>query len=39
MDQVGNICEYKSPSEQRKLRDEEYKQIYEMAVKIGLRKQ
>jgi len=38
VDQLGNICEYRSPAEVRKLREEEYKKIYEMAVKIGLRK-
>ena len=37
-DQMGSLCEYRSPSEMKKLRDEEYKQIYEIAVKIGLRK-
>ena len=38
IDQLGNICEYKTPAEMRKLRDEEYKQIYETAVKIGMRR-
>ncbi len=36
LDQMGHVCEYKSPAEVLKLRDEEYKQIYEIAVKIGL---
>ncbi len=38
IDQMGDICEYKSPLELKKLRDDEYKQIYDIAVKIGLRK-
>jgi tripartite-type tricarboxylate transporter receptor subunit TctC len=38
IDQLGSLCEYKSPSEIKKLTEEEYKQIYEVAVKIGLRK-
>ncbi len=39
IEQLGSICEYKSPAELRKWRDNEYKQIYDIAVKIGLRKQ
>jgi hypothetical protein len=35
---MGDICEYKSPEGLKKLRDDEYRQIYEIAVKIGLRK-
>ena len=38
VDQLGNICEYRSPAEVRKLREEEYKKVFGMAVKIGLRK-
>jgi len=38
IDQMGSICEYKTPSEQKKMWEEEYKRIYEIAVKIGLRK-
>ena len=38
IDQLWGLCEYKSPSEQAKLREEQYKQICEVAVKIGLRK-
>ncbi len=38
IDALGSICEYKNPEELRKWRDNEYKQIYEIAVKIGLRK-
>jgi|MudIll2142460700_1097286.scaffolds.fasta_scaffold137556_2 tripartite-type tricarboxylate transporter receptor subunit TctC len=39
IDQLGHIAEYRSPAEVRKLREEEYKKLYEIAVKIGLRKQ
>jgi tripartite-type tricarboxylate transporter receptor subunit TctC len=39
IDALGSICEYKSPAELKKLRDDEYKQMYEIAVRIGLRKQ
>jgi len=39
IEQMGSIAEYKSPSEVRKMREEEYKQIYEIATKMGLRKQ
>jgi tripartite-type tricarboxylate transporter receptor subunit TctC len=39
IDALGSICEYKSPAETKKLRDDEYKQMYEIAVRIGLRKQ
>lgn len=38
IEKLGSICEYKGPEELRKLRDLEYKKIYEIAVKIGLRK-
>jgi tripartite-type tricarboxylate transporter receptor subunit TctC len=38
VDALGSICEYKSPAELKKLRDDEYKQMYEIAVRIGLRK-
>lgn len=38
VEQMGSLCEYKSPAELRKLRDDEYKQIYAIAVKIGIRK-
>jgi tripartite-type tricarboxylate transporter receptor subunit TctC len=38
IEQLGSICEYKSTAELRKLRDDEYKQVYETAVKIGIRK-
>ena len=38
IDQMGDICEYKSPAEMKKLRDDEYRQIYDIAVRIGLRK-
>jgi tripartite-type tricarboxylate transporter receptor subunit TctC len=38
IEQMGSICEYKGPAELRKLRDEEYKRTYEIAVRLGLRK-
>jgi tripartite-type tricarboxylate transporter receptor subunit TctC len=38
IDQMGDICEYKSPAEMKRLRDDQYRQIYDIAVKIGLRK-
>lgn len=38
IENLGSICEYKSPAETRKLRDDEYKEAYEIALKIGLRK-
>ena len=39
IDAMGNICEYRSPLEQRKMAEEEYKRFVEIAIKIGLRKQ
>ena len=39
IDALGNLCEYKSPSEQRKMAEEEYKKALEVAVRIGMRKQ
>ncbi len=38
VEQLGSTVDYKAPAEQRKLRDDEYKQMYEIAVRIGLRK-
>jgi tripartite-type tricarboxylate transporter receptor subunit TctC len=38
IEQMWGVCEYKSPSELKKMVEEEYKQIYEIAIKIGLRK-
>ena len=35
---LGMTCEYKSPAEQRQLRDEEFKQMSELAARMGLRK-
>ena len=35
---LGSILEYKSPAEQKKMWEEEYKQNFEIAVRIGLRK-
>ena len=37
VDQLGNITEYRTPAEMKKLREEEYRKIYDMAVKIGFR--
>jgi len=39
IEQLWGLCEYKSPVEQARMREEQYKQIYEVAVKTGLRKQ
>jgi hypothetical protein len=39
VEQMGNLCEYKSPAESRKLVEDEYKAAVEIAVKLGLRKQ
>jgi tripartite-type tricarboxylate transporter receptor subunit TctC len=38
IDQMGSICEYKSPAELRKMIEQEYGRAFEIAVKIGLRK-
>jgi tripartite-type tricarboxylate transporter receptor subunit TctC len=38
IDAMGNICEYRPPSEQRRMADEEYKRFVEIAIKIGIRK-
>lgn len=38
VEQMGSTLDYRSPADQRKLRDEEYKQIYDIAVKLGMRK-
>jgi tripartite-type tricarboxylate transporter receptor subunit TctC len=38
VDQLFGVIDYKTPSEQRKMWEEEYKKIYEVATKIGLRK-
>jgi tripartite-type tricarboxylate transporter receptor subunit TctC len=39
IEDMGGILAYKSPSEFRKMWEVEYKQIYEIATKIGMRKQ
>jgi tripartite-type tricarboxylate transporter receptor subunit TctC len=39
IDSMGNITEYKGPAEFKKMWAEEYKQVVEVATKIGLRKQ
>ena len=38
IEEMWGICEYKSPREFKAMWDEEYKRIYETAIKIGLRK-
>ena len=38
IDALGSICEYRSPSEQRKMTEEEYKRAVEIAIRIGMRK-
>jgi tripartite-type tricarboxylate transporter receptor subunit TctC len=38
VEQLGGTLDYKSPADMRKQRDDEYKQIYEIAVALGLRK-
>ena len=35
---MWGVCEYKSPSELKKMMEDDYKQVYEIAVKVGLRK-
>ncbi|HVN25118.1 MAG TPA: tripartite tricarboxylate transporter substrate binding protein [Syntrophorhabdales bacterium] len=39
IDALGSICEYKSPPEQKKMTEEEYKRAIEIAIRIGMRKQ
>jgi tripartite-type tricarboxylate transporter receptor subunit TctC len=38
IDALRSICEYRSPSEQRKMTEEEYKKAVEIAIRIGMRK-
>jgi tripartite-type tricarboxylate transporter receptor subunit TctC len=38
VEQLGGTLDFRSPADQRKLRDEEYKEIYDIAVRLGLRK-
>jgi tripartite-type tricarboxylate transporter receptor subunit TctC len=38
IEQMWGVCEYKSPSELKKMMEDDYKQAYEIAVKVGLRK-
>jgi len=38
IEEMWGICEYKSPPEFKAMWEEEYKRVYEAAVKIGLRK-
>ncbi len=39
VEQLGNLCEYRSPAEVKKMIEEEYKRAKEIAIKMGLRKQ
>jgi tripartite-type tricarboxylate transporter receptor subunit TctC len=38
VEEMWGVIQYKSPSEQRKMWEEEYQKIYGIATKIGLRK-
>ena len=38
VEEMWGVIQYKTPSEQRKMWEEEYQKIYEIATKIGLRK-
>ena len=38
IEELWGVCEYKSPAEIRKMVEEDNKQMYEVAVRIGLRK-
>ncbi len=38
VEEMWGVIQYKSPSEQRKMWEEEYQKIYDIATKIGLRK-
>jgi tripartite-type tricarboxylate transporter receptor subunit TctC len=38
IDQMGGICEYKSPSDLRKMIEQEHARALEVAIKVGLRK-
>ena len=39
VDQMGNVCAYMSPLELKEMWEKDYKQVFDIAVKIGLRKQ
>ncbi len=39
IDALGSICEYRSPADQKKMTEEEYKRAVEIATRIGMRKQ
>ncbi len=39
IDQLGNLCEYKTPAEMKKITEEETKRALDIATKIGMRKQ
>jgi tripartite-type tricarboxylate transporter receptor subunit TctC len=38
IEQLGNLCDYKSPAEVRKITEQEYERALGIAVKMGLRK-
>jgi tripartite-type tricarboxylate transporter receptor subunit TctC len=38
VDQMWGVIEYRNPSDQKKMWEDEYKKIFEIATKIGLRK-
>ena len=38
IDALGSICEYRSPADQKKMVEEQYKRAVEIAIKIGMRK-
>jgi tripartite-type tricarboxylate transporter receptor subunit TctC len=38
IEQLGSVCEYKSPAEVKKITEDEYRRALEIAIKIGLRK-
>jgi len=38
IEELYGVCEYKPPAEMKKMVEEDYKQMYEVAVKVGLRK-
>lgn len=38
VDQLGNICDYKTPAEMRQMTEDEYKVALQIATRMGLRK-
>jgi tripartite-type tricarboxylate transporter receptor subunit TctC len=39
IDQLGNLCEYRSPAEVRKLTEDESRRALEISKRMGLKKQ